>query len=65
MMSTPCCPDCSPQCQMTGLAVGQHGDFGAGDQGPPYDGGLNAQSAVFWGDECCPDCPWCPICQGN
>ncbi len=63
---TPCCPDCSPDCQVTGLAMGQA--WGRGDSwlGKPFDDdGINAEAAVFWGDDCCPDCWCCPICNGD
>lgn len=48
---------------MTGLAVGQYGDFGDGWAGAPFDDGINAEAAVFWGDECCPRCSTCATCQ--
>lgn len=50
---------------MVGLAVGQMGDFGGGWLSAPFgDGGIDTEAAVFWGDECCPDCSACPTCQG-
>ncbi len=64
--SVPCCPDCSPDCQTTGLAMGQA--WGRGDSwlGKPFDDdGINTEAAVFWGDDCCPDCWRCPICNGD
>ncbi|MBK6763045.1 MAG: hypothetical protein IPG68_07105 [Micrococcales bacterium] len=63
MSAQPCCPDCSPQCQLTGLATGQAMGQGDGWWGQPFDDGFNVEAAVFWGDECCPDCSRCPICQ--
>lgn len=60
-----CCPDCSPQCQLTGMALGQLAGFADGWWGEPFSGGVNTQAAVFWADECCPDCAFCPICQGG
>jgi hypothetical protein len=63
--ATPCCPDCTPGCQITGLAMGQA--WGQGDDwwGQPFgDDGPNSEAMVFWGDGCCPDCSQCPICQG-
>ncbi len=63
MSPQPCCPDCSPHCQLTGLATGQAMGQGGGWWGQPYHDGFNVEAAVFWGDECCPDCSRCPICQ--
>jgi len=62
----PCCPDCAPGCQITGLAMGQawgHGDDWWGK--PCGEHGANSEAMVLWGDECCPDCGQCPICQGS
>lgn len=62
--ATPCCPDCTPGCQVTGLAMGQA--WGRGDDwwGQPFgDDGANVEAMVFWGDDCCVDCATCPICQ--
>jgi hypothetical protein len=59
-----CCPDCTGACQVTGLAMGQA--WGRGDDwwGQPFGGdGPNSEAMVFWGDECCPQCASCPICQ--
>jgi hypothetical protein len=64
-MARPCCPDCSPYCQTDGLVTGQALGQGDGWWGQPFDDGIDAQSAVFWGDECCPDCSRCPICRGR
>ena len=53
---------------MTGLLVGQHGDFsGAADWwGQPFGpGGANTEAMTFWGDECCPDCFRCRRCQNR
>lgn len=63
-MSRACCPDCSPYCQDTSLAVGQVRGGGDDWWGQPFDGGVNAEAAIFWGDECCPNCATCPTCQG-
>lgn len=60
----PCCPDCTPGCQLTGLAMGQA--WGRGDDwwGQPFgDDGPNTEAMVFWGDGCCADCEQCPICK--
>ena len=40
-------------------------DLGDGWWGQPFDDGINTQAAIFWGDECCAECSWCPICQGR
>lgn len=63
MTSVRCCPDCSRQCQVTGLALGQAAGTGDGWWGQPFDDGVNTQATVFWADECCPACSSCPICQ--
>lgn len=59
-----CCPACAPGCQVTGLAMGQA--WGQGDAwwGRPFDEeGANTEAMAFWGDDCCPNCADCPICQ--
>lgn len=62
----PCCPECTAGCQVTGLAMGQAGGHGDGWWGQPFgDDGVNTEAMVFWGDECCPACRQCPICQGQ
>jgi hypothetical protein len=34
--------------------------------GQPFgDNGPDSEAMVFWGDECCPACDTCPICQGR
>jgi hypothetical protein len=64
-MSRPCCPDCSPYCQDTSLAVGQaRATASEGWWAEPFDGEANIDAVVFWGDECCPQCATCPVCQG-
>ena len=64
MSAQPCCPDCSPQCQLSGLAR-QTADLGDGWWGQPFDDGINTQAAIFWGDECCAECSWCPDLPGR
>ena len=65
-MGGPCCPDCTPECQITGLVMGQAVGTGDGWWGQPFgDGGPNTEAMTFWGDECCADCAHCPICQGT
>lgn len=64
--NVPCCPDCVPGCQITGLAMGLVGGHGDDWWGQPFgDDGPNTEAMVFWGDECCPACGQCPICQGQ
>lgn len=66
LRATPCCPDCAVGCQITGLAGGQAWGGGDGWWGQPFgDDGPNTEAMAFWGDECCPDCSRCPICQGT
>ncbi len=60
-----CCPDCSPACQESGIALAQVADRGDQWWGAPFDDGIDTQAAIFGGDECCPDCAWCPTCQGG
>lgn len=61
----PCCSDCAPGCQIAGLATGQAWGRGDGWLARPFgDEGPNSEAMAFWGDDCCPDCGRCPICQG-
>lgn len=60
----PCCPECSPDCQLAGLAMGQAWGRLDGWWGQPFgDDGSSTEATVFWSDGCCPDCDACPICR--
>lgn len=62
----PCCCDCTPDGQVTGLAMGQAWDHGDDWWGEPVgERASNAEAMVFWGDDCCIDCARCPICRGG